>query len=182
VSRSGSTLLQKSKIERRQKSRESKFLEQLYRCNALHRRCDGPWSFSWQTMRTLTSPYTECISSPGSSPGNFRSSPKRLLRQNRSNSDLLAFADQVCFAPMNRHREARMPLPFRAKTGSDKPYSITSSARATRDYRSAKSHLRRSQAYRPPIRYGSRVFPAALAIDLDQQSDFFEKRIWRLPF
>jgi hypothetical protein len=74
--------------------------------------------------------------------------------------------------PRNGHSQTAPACRKSAKTGSDKPYSITSSVRARRDYRSAKSHRRRAQAYRPPIRYGSRVFPAALVIDLDQQSDF----------
>ena len=55
------------KISRKQISR------QLYRCNALHRRCEGPWSFSWETMRTLISPYTKRISGPRK----FHSSPQK---------------------------------------------------------------------------------------------------------
>ena len=58
---------------------------QLYCCNALHRRCEGPWSFSWETMRTLTSRYTKRISSPRK----FRSSPPKDFCNNiRSRADV----------------------------------------------------------------------------------------------
>ena|ERR1700733_9690449 len=89
-----------------------------------------------------------------------------------SNSEVESRSRRVRFIPMNGHRQTRPTGPKSARFGSDKPYSITSSVLARRDYRSTKSHRRRAQAYRPPIRYGSRVLPAALVIDLDQQSDF----------
>jgi hypothetical protein len=39
----------------------------------------------------------------------------------------------VRFVPMNGYRQFEPPCPRSAKTGSDKPYSISSSARARRD-------------------------------------------------
>jgi hypothetical protein len=77
------------KISRKQISR------QPYRCNALHRRCEGPWSFSWETMRTLTSPYMKRISSPRK----FRSSPQK------------DFCNNICHEATSNVQAARKKKP-----------------------------------------------------------------------
>jgi hypothetical protein len=87
------------KISRKQISR------QLHRCNALHRRCEGPWSFSWETMRTLTSPYTKRISSPRK----FRSSPQKDFCNNIGTKQTCR-ARRVTFA-IERNNEHRMAVP-----------------------------------------------------------------------
>jgi hypothetical protein len=57
-------VLQKSKIERRQKSREGRILDAYIHCKAPLRRYEGPWSFLRETMRSLTSQRAKRISGP----------------------------------------------------------------------------------------------------------------------
>jgi hypothetical protein len=54
-------LLQKSKIERPRKSRESGFLDAAGR-KVLWGQYEGRWSFLYETMWSLTSPRAKCIS------------------------------------------------------------------------------------------------------------------------
>jgi hypothetical protein len=95
-------LLQKSKIERRQKSRESRFLKNSTAATLLHRRCEGPWSFSWETMRTLTSPYTKRISSPRK----FRSAPQKDFCNNicKNRKSVITLIAQDTFAVITVRR------------------------------------------------------------------------------
>src|ERR1700733_10115735 len=90
------------KISRKQISR------QLYRCNAPHRRCEGLWSFSWETMRTLTSPYTKRISSPRK----FRSSPQKDFCNNIDQQE--THAQQQFHSLSRRHVTRRPALPHDA--------------------------------------------------------------------
>jgi hypothetical protein len=64
-----------AKVENRTIPKISRMLifRRLCRCNALSRRCDGPWSILYETMWSLTSPRTKRIGGPKK----FCSSPKK---------------------------------------------------------------------------------------------------------